>query len=161
LSFDVTEPNAGDAAITGGGHYSLAGLNGQFSVSAVLHADGSVSGQFHHFLDEGGGITVDVNGSVTCLAIDPIEHRGWIGGIVTSNRSTDPDFQTDIQQPGRDIWFRVLDGGQSGHPDRTTFTGFAGSAGIPTSADYCAIRPWPADNARTWPVTEGQVTVHS
>ena len=57
---------------------------------------------------------------------------------------------------GRDIRFRVLDepGG-----DRSTFVGFEGSAGFMTSAEYCAGQPWPAGNARTWPVVSGGITV--
>jgi hypothetical protein len=147
------------AAATGGGHYALPGLDVQFAFSAVLHGDGRATGQFHHEADEGGGLFIDLSGEVTCLAVDPVNHRAWIGGVITKNTSTDPDLLTDIQQPGHDIWFRVLDAGEGASAtDRTTFTGFEGSAGIQTSAQYCAARLWPADNARTWPVT-GNVSV--
>jgi len=145
------------AAATGGGHYALPGLEVQFAFSAVLHGDGRATGQFHH--KEGGGLFIDLSGEVTCLAVDPLNHRAWIGGVITKNTSTDPDLLTDIQQPGHDIWFRVLDAGEGASAiDRTTFTGFEGSGGIQTSAQYCAARLWPADNARTWPVT-GNVSV--
>jgi hypothetical protein len=149
----------GLAAATGGGHYALPGLDVQFAVSAVLHGDGRATGQFHHQADEGDGLFIDVSGEVTCLAVDPVNHRAWIGGVITRNTSTDPDLLMDIHQPGHDIWFRVLDAGEgAGATDRTTFTGFEGGGGIPTSAAYCAARLWPADNARTWPVT-GNVSV--
>lgn len=144
---------------TGGGHYDIAGLVVQFAFSAVQLSDGKAAGQFHITADEGGGLTVDVAGAVTCLAVDPVNRRAWIGAVVTKNTSTDPDLQADIHQPGRDVWFRVLDAGEgSGVIDRTTFTGFQGAAGFETSAEYCAGRPWPADNARTWPVT-GNISV--
>ncbi|MGH7676539.1 MAG: hypothetical protein ACREMV_14830 [Gemmatimonadales bacterium] len=146
--------------VTGGGHYDLPGLVVQFSLSAVQHANGNASGQFHQRVDEGGGLVVDIHGTVTCLAVDPAQHRAWIGGVVTKNTSTDPDLQTAIHQPGRDVWFRVVDygSGSATPPDRTTFLGFEGAGGIITSEEYCAARIWPAGDARTWPVT-GNITV--
>jgi len=152
---DVSSP----ISATGGGHYDLGGLTVQFAFSAVQQPSGGVAGEFHHYADEGGGLVIDFYGAVTCLSEDPVNHRAWIGGTVTQNNSTDPDFQGDINQPGRDIWFRVLDAGEgAGVVDRTTFTGFQGSGGFQTSADYCAGQPWPTGNARTWPVT-GNVSV--
>jgi hypothetical protein len=149
----------GPVSATGGGHYDLGGLTVQFAFSAVQQPNGSVAGQFHHYANEGGGLVIDFYGAVTCVTEDPVNHHAWIGGIVTQNNSTDPDFQGDINQPGRDIWFRVLDAGEgAGAIDRTTFTGFQGSGGFLTSADYCAGQPWPAGDARTWPVT-GNVSV--
>ena len=151
--------NGTPPAATGGGHYDVAGLIVQFAFSAVAQPDGRAAGQFHIQADEGGGLFIDVSGAVTCLAVDSDNHRAWIGGVVTRNTSSDPDLPTDIHQPGRDIWFRVLDSGEGGGAiDRTTFTGFKGAAGIETSVQYCAARLWPADNARTWPVT-GNISV--
>ena len=148
------------AAASGGGHYSLAGLDVQFRFRAVSHRDGRATGRFHIKADEGGGLLIDFSAEVTCLAVDPANHRAWIGGVITRNRSTDPDLLTTIQQPGHDIWFRVLDAGEGKDAiDRTTFTGFEGGGGIPTSAAYCAARIWPADNARTWPVVRGNIRV--
>ena len=99
---------------------------------------------------------MDFEGKVICLAIDPVNHRAWIGGKIKENRSTDPTLLTKIHKQGRDIWFRVLDE-PSG--DRSTFVGFEGSAGFITSEEYCAGQPWPADNARTWPVVSGGFTL--
>ena len=147
-------------AATGGGHYDLPGVTVQFGFSAVGLPDGGAAGQFHVAGDEGDGLTIDIAGAVTCMAVDAANHRAWIGAVVTRNGSTDPDLQTEIHQPGRDVWFRVLDSGEgNGAIDRTSFTGFKGAAGIQTSAEYCAVRLWAPDNARTWPVT-GNVSVH-
>ena len=160
LAFDQTGDN-GATSVTGNGVFSVAGLNVQFDAYVVRGGDGIARGTFHQRTDEGGGVLIDFDAEVTCLAVDPVNHRAWLGGIVTRNGSTDPDYTTDINQPGRDIWFRVLDSGngpQAG--DRSTFLGFEGSAGFPTSAAYCAGQPWPADNARTWPVTSGGIQVH-
>ena len=149
-----------NATATGGGHYNIGGsLDVQFGFAAIQHADGRFSGVFHHTTDDGLG-SVDFDARVTCLAVDKELGRAWIGGVIVANRSTSPDFQAEIFQPGHDIWFRVLDGGkgQNNQESRTTFVGFEGA--IPSSAAYCESRPWPADNARTWPVTKGTVTVH-
>jgi hypothetical protein len=150
----------GNLGASGGGYYDVAGLPVQFAFTATVNPQGSVAGEFHVFADEGGGLTIDVSAVVICMAQDPLNHRAWIGAQVTSNGSTDPDLQTDINQPGDDVWFRVLDGGEgAGAVDRTTFIGFKGAAGIQTSLEYCAARLWPDNNARTWPVTSGNISV--
>ncbi len=94
--------------------------------------------------------------------MDPVNHRAWIGGVVTANRSTDPDVLTDIHEPGDDVWFRVLDSGEDHEVvDRTSFFGFKGAAGIQTSAEYCEVTIWPDNDARTWPVTSGNISVRA
>jgi hypothetical protein len=60
------------------------------------------------------------------------------------------------------VWFRVVDygeGGKASQPDRTTFLGFENNPDIKTSEQYCAVRIWPQDDARTWPVTAGNIQV--
>jgi hypothetical protein len=81
---------------------------------------------------------------------------------VTENNSTDPNFQTAIHQVGRDVWFRVIDNGEGAKAsaaDRSTVLGFTGAAGFQTSADYCAGKPWPAGDANTFPVVDGNIQV--
>lgn len=147
-----------ETSASGGGHYLVGGsLDVQFAFSAVQHRDGHVAGSFHDRTNDGLGL-VDFDADVTCLAVDHDLGRAWIGGVITANRSTSPDFTDAVHQPGHDIWFRVLDSGQEAdRQDRRTFVGFEGA--IPSSADYCAARPWAPDNARTWPVTRGNITV--
>ena len=147
------------AHVTGGGHYALLNaFDTQFAFSAIQHGDGRASGRFHQRVELPTG-TVEFRAQVTCLAVDPVLRRAWIGGVIVSNDSTDPAFTTPIHQPGHDIWFRVLDNGQ-GHDaaDRTTFVGFEGV--IPSSASYCEQRIWPDGDARTWPVTGGNLSIH-
>jgi hypothetical protein len=154
--------NTQGSRTTGGGHYFITtlGLEMQFGFSAILNQDGGASGSFHHqgTLD---GLAIAFHGSVTCVSFDPDNHRAWIGGVITANRSEHPSFLTTVHEVGHDIWFRVLDTGpgQAGDtPDRTTFVGFEGV--IASSQEYCDTMPWPADNARTWPVA-GNLTVLS
>ncbi|HEV8264746.1 MAG TPA: hypothetical protein VGQ06_07330 [Gemmatimonadales bacterium] len=154
----LSEQDDGDlGSASGKGHYDILGLDVQFEFAAEQrNRNESADGEFRVYADEGGGLIVDFTARVTCLAIDAVNHRAWIGGKVTSNQSTDPDLTTKIHQRGDDIWFRVLDEGDA---DRSTFIGFEGAAGFKTSADYCVGRPWPAENARTWPVVQGGLTV--
>lgn len=55
---------------------------------------------------------------------------------------------------GEDASFRVLD---SPNGDRSTAMGFVGA--IPSSQAYCDMQIWPDGNARTHPVTNGQITL--
>jgi hypothetical protein len=148
------------ASANGGGHYLLSGvLDIAFSFSAVARGDGTSTGQFRQRLTL-DGLLIDFHGRVTCLSVDPVNARAWIGGVVTQNRSTHPDFQGAIFDVGRDVWFRLLDDGEGGSAvDRTTFLGFEGGGGIITSEEYCEARIWPDDNARTHPVTAGNIQV--
>jgi len=147
-----------EASASGGGHYLVGGsLDVQFAFSAVQYQDGHVAGTFHDRTNDGLGL-VNFDADVTCLSVDREQGRAWIGGIITANRSTSSDFTGEIYQPGHNIWFRVLDSGREADlQDRRTFVGFEGA--IPSSAVYCATRPWAPDNARTWPVTRGSITV--
>jgi hypothetical protein len=143
---------------SGGGHYLVGGsLDVQFAFSAVQYKDGHVAGSFHDRTNDGLGL-VDFDADVTCLVVDRRLGRAWIGGVITANLSTSPDFTGAVYQPGHDIWFRVLDSGhEEDQQDRRTFVGFEGA--IASSAAYCATRPWAPDNARTWPVTRGIIAV--
>lgn len=108
------------------------------------------------------GLAIEFVGEATCLAVDAANARAWVGGVITENNSEHPAFTGAIHQVGRDIWFRVVDYGEgNGAPqvDRTTFVGFEGGGGIPTSAAYCAARIWPDGDARTGPLLEGNIQV--
>jgi hypothetical protein len=153
-----------DISAKGHGQYDLSGTSGvRFSFHAEQRQDGTAHGRFRQETTDDAG-TIDIEGTVTCLSVDPIFNRAWIGGVVKRNASTDPSYALDpTTQPGQDVWFRVvdLDPATSAGADRSTFLGFAGSAGFLTSAAYCAGRPWPADNARTHAVTKGDIEVGS
>ena len=128
-----------------------------FSFHANAHADGSATGTFRMFRLR-NGLKSDFEGAVTCATVDPVNHRAWIGGVVTVNNSTDPNQQLAIHQPGMDVWFRVVDNGKdSGTPDRSTVLGFVGT--IPSSAAYCAQQAWAAGDANTSPLVEGDLKV--
>ncbi len=146
----------------GRGNYLIADtFDVDFRMVAIQTPRGFVRGAFRQsliFQDQ----LIDFEGKVTCMAVDAENGRAWIGAVVTKNNSEHPSFTTEIHQPGRDVWFRVLDTGRhSKEPDRSTFMGFEGGGGIITSEEYCAIQIWPNDppNARTNPVTSGNILV--
>jgi hypothetical protein len=152
---------------SGGGNFD-AGVDVSFAFGVVQFNHFDALGVFH-FRTTLSGEAIDFTGRATCLAIDGENNRAWIGGVVTRNESTHPSFTTAINEVGRDIWFRVVDYGQGRHasqPDRTTFVGFEGSAGIITSIEYCQTQPWPGppadvQDARTGPLTKGNLRVSS
>lgn len=153
------------AQASGGGEYlvTLPGLGefpGEFSFTANNLPNGETTGQLRYVL-ELFGEHVEFHGEVTCLTVDEDEGRAWIGGDITKNLSVREAYADgEIFQPGKAIWFRVLDAGEGDESvDRTTFVGFEGGAGIITSQEYCDLAIWPDDNARTWPVTAGNIQV--
>jgi len=150
------------ALSTGSGTYSLLGtIPATFDYGAVAHPDGRASGALY-VSTVFQGFAIEFEGDVTCVTFDPAEHRAWIGGVITANRSAHPSFTTERTQVGHDIWFRVVDYGEGNRApaDRATFVGFEGDLEIPDSPTYCALQPWAPDDARTWEVVEGNIQVH-
>lgn len=139
--------------VTGGGQFVHPDFGVvTFSFTALRDDDGGVTGRFQQHQPAFG---FTYKGDVTCFAVDPVNHRAWIGGVLTHTNDPDP-----ITEVGDDAWFRVLDlGASSTGPDRSTFLGFEGGGGIITSEEYCATRIWPDDNARTWPVEHGNISI--
>ena len=132
-----------------------------FDYGAIALPNGGASGQlFVSTVFQ--GFAIEFEGDVTCVTVDPATHRAWIGGVITANRSAHPSYTTARTQVGHDIWFRVVDYGEgaAAPADRASFVGFEGDLEIPTSAAYCALQPWAADDARTWAVTDGNIQVH-
>lgn len=161
-SGDDNDDDDARTSAVGAGIYRLQGVvDVKFAFAARLKENGKAKGVFRQrFEDE--GLVVDFTGKVTCMAVDAVNHRAWIGGVITKNKSTDPTVTGEIFQPGHDVWFRVVDygeGASAAQPDRTTFLGFENNPTIRTSEQYCRERPWPAEDLRTWPVTRGDIEV--
>lgn len=141
-------------SVTGGGQF-VHPVFGTVTLAfnATRHTDGTVTGRLQQHQPAFG---FTYKGDVTCFAVDPVNHRAWIGGVLTE--SNDPDPVTEV---GDDVWFRVLDtGDNAAEPDRSTFLGFEGGGGIITSEEYCQVKIWPDENARTWPVEQGNIVIH-
>lgn len=151
------------ASATGGGQYVLG--NGtipiHFSQTAIqTSADGTATGRARH-VAHFQGERIEFHTRVTCATFDRENGRAWIGGVITKNNSTHPFWRTDNNDVGDAIWWRVVDYGEGeGDPaDRSTFVGFEGNAGIITSREYCDARIWPEGDARTGPLTDGNIQV--
>ena len=56
----------------GAGQYDINGLIVTFSLNAEVERNGKGEGDFTIYADEGGGLVVDFEGKVTCLAIDDL-----------------------------------------------------------------------------------------
>ena len=113
-----------------------------------------------------GGVfgTIDFEGDVTCVTVDPnLPGRARIGGVVTANRSTHPSNLTENHQVGDDVWFRVTSGAAGADDgDKTTTYGFKPTL-VNTSAEYCALTfvDGPFWNpASIFPLAEGNITIH-
>jgi hypothetical protein len=139
-------------SVTGGGQFVHPDFGTvTFSFTAERLPDGRVTGRFQQHQPAFG---VTYEGDVTCFAVDPVNHRAWIGGVLTQSNDPDP-----VALVGKDAWFRVLDA-DGANVARSTFLGFEGGGGITTSAEYCEAQIWPDGNARTWPVEQGTITIH-
>jgi hypothetical protein len=145
----------------GGGVYRFANTSDvRFNFNAVATGGGFAGQLFQSF--EFGGLLIEFRGRVTCVSVDSVNRRAWIGGVVTENNSTHPQFTTARTQVGRDIWFRVVDYGEGSgapQPDRSTIPGFEGDRGIITSAEYCATQPWVDGDVATHPLIKGNIQV--
>ena len=157
---------AGTVDFTSGGA-SLA----PFQFVAWMKADGTVGGHFRQSRFGPLG-TVDFEGDVTCVSVDPnFPGRARIGGVVTANNSTDTRFLTANHQVGDDVWFRVessANGADGG--DKSTTYGFSPTL-VTTSAAYCALSFNPTVTignppALVWnpgslfPLANGNITIH-
>jgi hypothetical protein len=155
LAGTATASGGGAGATLGAGRFLYQGsLEVRFAFAAVSLPNGSAAGGFiqKYTLD---GLTTIYTGRVTCVAFDDVNHRAWVGGVLTSVHSDDP---SETHVAGDDAWFRVVDYGRDGAtPDRSTVYGFKGA--IPTSSEYCRLKIWAPDDARTWPVIAGEITV--
>lgn len=150
------------ASTTGGGHLLVGGsIDVGFSFSAKQKDDGTANGHLR-FSTVLGGLPIEFHGEVICVTVDEANGRAWIGGVITANNSEHPSFTSEIHEPGKDIWFRVLDNGEgmNAEADRSTFVGFEGGGGIITSEEYCESAIWPPDNERTSPIISGNIQVH-
>ena len=77
------------ASATGGGHFD-AGVDVVFSFGVVNKGVGDEAQGHLRFSTALGGLTIEFHGEATCLAVDPVNNRAWIGGVVTQNNSEHP-----------------------------------------------------------------------
>ena len=83
----VAAPPVGSS---GSGTYALLGTTPTtFEYGAVAQPNGGAGG--HLFVSTVfQGFAIEFEGDVTCVTVDPANHRAWIGGVITANRSAHP-----------------------------------------------------------------------
>ena len=116
------------------------GVDANFSLIALLRADGTATGQYNDQFGHGnGGIHVEVD----CLAV--LGNRAWIGGVATG----DENFE------GQRVLTQVVDNGKSANdpPDEISFS-VANPAQFGLDPD-CRLRP----QLPLFPLQDGQVRV--
>ena len=147
--------------LQGAGAVDFLGAQGDFQFIAHRRADGTVTGHFRQSRLR-GELLVEFEGDVTCLTVDPqFPGRARIGGVVTSNTSTDPLFLTENHEVGDDVWFRVEDLEAGGSGDKSTTYGFKPTL-VDTSEQYCALpfdgQPW-WNPASIFPLMRGAIRI--
>jgi hypothetical protein len=107
-------------ATVGSHDFTPPGDDANFSLVAIEHSDGSITGNYTDRFAQGGGF----HATVTCLAVD--ENTAWVGGIITEG-----EFE------GQEVITEVQDNGTSKHdpPDLISFS-FIG-----TPAQTCLAMP--------------------
>ena len=110
-----------------------------FSLTAVEHGDGSVTGEWTDQFGQGQG---GIHAAVNCLLV--AGNQAWISGVITSGNAGGVDLT------GLPVVTRVADLGRSANdpPDLISFS-FVGN---PTP---CTAAP----NLPLFPMTDGQVTI--
>lgn len=143
---------AGDSSVTG--FWQFIGFNThndfEYAVSAIHHADGSVTGQFEErVLDPAGAFLRQTHGYVTCVQIEGNLAR--IGGVLTR---VDAPNQPHLV-PGVEFHVDVVDNGppSSDTPDLGSNARF----GLPGTAEaFCET----GEAFNLEPVVHGNITIH-
>ena len=96
------------------------GCDGNFSLTAIKRADGSVSGQYTDRFARGDGF----HAVVDCLVVDG--NQAWISGVISRGKFTDPDTGEEFDLAGLNVFTRVQDNGTSANdpPDQISFSFF-------------------------------------
>ena len=84
------------------------GCDGNYSITAVLYADGSVSGQYSDRFSGGNGF----HGVIDCVVVDGNE--AWVSGVITQGSFEGEDLA------GLPFTARLVDNGSSGTDEIST-----------------------------------------
>jgi hypothetical protein len=81
-------------ASVGSHDFTDPGVDANFSLVAIQHSDGSISGQYTDRFAQGGGF----HAQVTCLSVDG--NTAWIGGIIRGGDFNGQEVITEVQDNG-------------------------------------------------------------
>lgn len=113
------------------------GLDVNFMHDITLFKNGDAKGEFA-FSAIGEAGVIDIKATVACSELNSKTRKGWVGGKVQSNDSTNPLYVSAV---GDDVWFRILDLGAT---EMTAFVSLPvfKQKGIDSAATYCDKKPW-------------------
>ena len=96
------------------------GCDGNFSLTAIKYADGSVSGQYTDRFAHGDGF----HAVVDCLVVEG--NRAWVSGVISRGTITDPDTGEVFDLAGLYVFTSAQDNGTSSNdpPDQISFSFF-------------------------------------
>lgn len=117
LSLAVGQGNGVQHRVSVGSHdFSPPGDDANFSLIAIEHADGTVTGQWEDQFGPGNGYEGGYHIAVDCLSVEG--NRAWIGGVITKAPAAN---QADI---GTRAVTSVEDNGTSANdpPDKISYT---------------------------------------
>jgi hypothetical protein len=131
-----------DACVAFGAEHP--GCDGNFSLTAIQYADGSVSGQYTDRFARGDGF----HAVIDCLVVEG--NQAWVSGVITQGTFTDPDTGEVFDLAGLYVWTTVVDNGTSAN-DPVDEISFSFIDVVPTT---CTETP----DATLLPASEGHVT---
>ncbi|MDH3647249.1 MAG: hypothetical protein OER80_10780 [Gammaproteobacteria bacterium] len=131
-----TEPEV-VAASFGRGIAKGNGMTVTFMHNVTRYENGSADGVFAQSALGPAG-TLDLEVDVTCASLDSVQGKGWIGGKVKRNNSTNPIYASSI---GAEAWFRILDLGREMQTALISLATFRDRE-IKSAIDFCEKKPW-------------------
>jgi len=122
------------------------GCDGNFSLTAKISADGSMSGQYTDRFARGDGF----HAVIDCVSV--VGNEAWVSGVITHGRFTDPDTGEVFDLTGLPVATRVRDNGTTANDpaDQISFSWIGEGFALP-----CTDQP-PYD---LLDAPEGQVVV--
>ncbi|MBT8144750.1 MAG: hypothetical protein KJO55_08615 [Gammaproteobacteria bacterium] len=106
-----------------------------FMLNVEVYEDDSVKGTFSYSAQNDSG-NLDIEAEVTCVSLDNDKGRGWVGGTITRNDSTDARYTGHTE-----VWMRVFDRNLQNQPPMVSAPLFA-SGKIDSASEYCRRKPW-------------------
>jgi hypothetical protein len=122
------------------------GCDGNFSLTAIEYADGSMSGQYTDRFAQGDGF----HAVIDCVSV--VGNEAWVSGVITQGTFTDPDTGNVFDLTGLPVATRVRDNGTSANDpaDQISFSVIGEGFAVP-----CTEHPL----YDLFDAPEGQVTI--
>ena len=92
------------------------GCDGNYSLTATISADGSMSGQYTDRFANGNGFQAVID----CVSV--VGNEAWVSGVITSGSFTDPDTGEKFDLTGLPVSTRLRDNGTSANDPADQFS---------------------------------------